>query len=179
MVLVNELVACICEGAFERAVVEILLNSDSLEFRWEDLLEGDLIELRSSRRFSERYLNREYKGSLIRIVRILDSKSERFNVSFSHQTKISRLQSFYTRPEVEILIIISEDCYDDYIRNHHRLKPSIYCKTRLGLGDVKRKGFVRDYYRDPKRLIDALKKYKMWIAHKEPCIYDLIKESMR
>lgn len=145
MSLRNEWIACICEGAFERSVMEVLLDADCLSFGWDDLLEGDLIELRSSRRFSQRYLNREYDHS-IRIIRILDSRSERFEIAEIYQAKLSRIESFYTRPEIEVLVILIEDCYDDYVRNHHHLKPSDYCKMKFGYRDIKKETFVKDYF---------------------------------
>ena len=37
-------VACICEGAAEKAIMEILLDADKLIFKRDDLLEGELTE---------------------------------------------------------------------------------------------------------------------------------------
>lgn len=179
MALKNEIVACICEGAFERIVMEVLLDADCLEFSWCDLLEGDLVDLRNARRFTERYLHRDYGEAHIRIIRILDSRSERFDIPEFFHGKISRIQSYFTRPEIEILVIIHEACYDEYVKKHASLKPSVYCKSILAYPDVKRVKFVRDYFNDPQRLIGVLKKYKELKGHSEFCIYDLIKESMK
>ena len=49
-------VACICEGAAEKAVMEILLDADKLIFKRDDLLEGELLRCRSGKNFEEQHL---------------------------------------------------------------------------------------------------------------------------
>ena len=39
----SKYVACICEGAAEQAVIEMLLDEDKLIFTYDDLLEGEVI----------------------------------------------------------------------------------------------------------------------------------------
>mgnify|MGYP004702373339 CR=1 FL=1 len=179
MALKNEIVACICEGAFERIVMEVLLDADCLEFSWCDLLEGDLVDLRNARRFTERYLHRDYGETHIRIIRILDSRSERFDIPEFFQGKISRIQSYFTRPEIEILVIIHEACYDEYTKKYAKMKPSVYCKSILAYPNVKRAHFVQKYFNGVEKLIYALKRYKELRGHTELCIYDLLKESIK
>lgn len=42
-------VACICEGAAEQAIIELLLDSGKLIFSYNDLLEGEIIRCRSGK----------------------------------------------------------------------------------------------------------------------------------
>ena len=71
-------VACICEGAAEKAIMEILLDADKLIFKRDDLLEGELLRCRSGKNFEEqhlRYLNKfdkEFEGRGVKVIRYAD-----------------------------------------------------------------------------------------------------------
>lgn len=45
--------ACLCEGAFEEAVIDILLDHDCLIFKREELLEEEPIRTRSAKNFEK------------------------------------------------------------------------------------------------------------------------------
>lgn len=53
-------VACICEGAAEKAIMEILLDADKLIFKRDDLLEGELLRCRSGKNFEEQHLRKGF-----------------------------------------------------------------------------------------------------------------------
>lgn len=42
-------IACICEGAAEQAIIELLLDADKLTFTYDDLLDGEVIECRGTK----------------------------------------------------------------------------------------------------------------------------------
>ena len=44
-------IACICEGAAEKAIMKLLLDADRLIFTHDDLLEGELLRCRSGQEF--------------------------------------------------------------------------------------------------------------------------------
>lgn len=62
-----------------------------------------------------------------------------------------------TAPEIEMLIILNEDCYFDFKKSG--LKPSDFCKMKLKYHFVKSKGFVTEYFSNPLILLSAIKKY--------------------
>ena len=51
-------IACICEGAAERVIMNLLLDNDKLKFTREDLLEEDLLRCRNAKTFEEQYLRK-------------------------------------------------------------------------------------------------------------------------
>ena len=176
----NDYVAIICEGKAEKAILDILLESECLIFDKKDLLEEEILYRCKVKVFESQYLNRNFGERKVEIVRVHDSLTEKFVISKSYQAKISKISSFYTRPEIEMLIIIAENKYDEYKNKCiSNTKPSDYCKQVLKLRDVKKYDFIKDYFKDINRLIDVLREYKRVKNDSFLCIYDLIKESMK
>lgn len=123
-------VACICEGGAERAILDLLLDNHKLIFERKELIEEEVLRCRSGKEFEERYLRKGFTDK-ITIYRILDSRSERFNLSKAYMQKVD-VKNVITAPEIEKLIICNEKKYKDYereARKNPRLKPSIYCKS--------------------------------------------------
>lgn len=86
----SKYVACICEGAAEQAVIEMLLDEDKLIFKYDDLLEGEVIRCRSAESFETQYLRKGFDGK-ITILRILDSRRENFKLSKAYLHKIKQI----------------------------------------------------------------------------------------
>lgn len=84
----SKYVACICEGAAEQAVMELLLDSGKLSFSYDDMLENEVIRCRGAQRFEERYLRKGFTGK-ITVLRILDSHRENFNLSRAYSTTLA------------------------------------------------------------------------------------------
>lgn len=62
-----------------------------------------------------------------------------------------------TAPEIEMLIIFNEDKYNEFKKSGK--KPSIFCKENLRMSSVKSYDFVKEYFENPKILVQAIKKY--------------------
>ena len=174
----HELIACICEGSAERAIIELLLENNCLYFKKEDLLEDEIIvNCRSAKKFERRYLRKGFETP-ITVIRILDSKGENFKLSRAYESKV-KVINVVTAPEIEMLVIISEGKYDQYKRKKHNMKPSDYCKIELEIPDVKNYNFVKTYFKDVTKLIMAINKYKSVTKEHKGCLTlaDLLKES--
>ncbi len=102
-------VACICEGAAEQAIIELLLDADKLTFTYDNLLEGEVIRCRNAKNFEQRYLRKSFTDK-ITVLRILDSRRENFQLSKAYEPKI-KVVNVITAPEIEMLVIINEDKY--------------------------------------------------------------------
>lgn len=63
-----------------------------------------------------------------------------------------------TAPEIEMLIIHNEGAYERFKRSGK--KPSEFCKMDLRMGNVKAYDFVKDYFANPKILVDAIREYR-------------------
>ena len=166
--------ACICEGSAELAIIDILLDNNLLIFRREELLEGMPLRCRDAKTFSERYLRKNFTEK-ISIIRILDSRREKFNLDKVYEDKVDVI-NVITAPEIEMLIIHSENKYEDFKKL--RKKPSEYCKQDLKMKDVKSYEFVKSYFRDPSKLVSAIKKYNASIkkVKEEYTLLDLLKK---
>lgn len=46
----GNLVACLCEGSMEQAIIEILLDNNRLIFKRDDLLDGEVLRCRSAKK---------------------------------------------------------------------------------------------------------------------------------
>lgn len=171
-------IACICEGGAERAILDLLLDNHKLIFEREDLIEEEVLKCRSGREFEERYLRKRFAGK-ITIYRVLDSRSEKFNLRKTYEHKVD-VKNVITAPEIEKLIICNEGKYKDYekeARKNPKLKPSVYCKSNLKYKNVKSYDFVKEYFGDMQILISALHEYRRIskVRRNEMSIWDLLR----
>lgn len=166
-------VACICEGAAERAIIEILLDADKLIFSWDRLLEEDLIQCRGAKNFEARYLRKGFTEQ-ITVLRILDSRREVFNLSKAYVHKI-KVVNVITSPEIEMLVIFNEGRYSEYKKSGK--KPSDFCKEELRLPKVKSYSFIKSYFSDVNDLTAAIGEYRRVsaIPKGEYSLFDILK----
>lgn len=119
--------ACICEGAAESAIIDILVDNDLLIFTREEMLDRSVIHCRSAKIFEARYLRKKFDEK-ISVIRILDSRKENFKLSKAYEHKVNVI-NVITAPEIEMLIIHNEGAYEHFKRS--RKKPSDFCKQNL------------------------------------------------
>ncbi len=169
------LIACICEGGAETAIMDILLDNDLLIFSREQLIEKKVLRMMSAQDFQRRYLQREYDQKVY-ILRVIDSRTDQFNLSKAYRCQVDVI-NLITAPEIEMLIIVSKEKYDDYCKSKIK-KPSDYCKVKLNIKNVKSPDFIKKYFEDPNRLIDSIKEYHRVHKQKdkEASLFDLIKK---
>ena len=165
--------ACICEGAAEHAVIDVLLENDLLIFTREEMLDAGVIRCRDGKTFETRYLRKGF-NEMISIIRILDSRRENFKLSKAYESKVDVI-NVITAPEIEMLIIFSENKYSEFKKSGK--KPSLFCKENLKMSSVKSYDFVKDYFQNPVILVKAIKKYNEMskIKKGEYALMDLLK----
>lgn len=170
---IEGLVACICEGDAEHAILDILFENKLLIF--DELLENKIIRERSAKKFEKKYLRKNF-SSKISVVRILDSRNEKFNLSKLYENKVEVI-NVITAPEIEMLIIHSENKYVDYQKYKSKISPSQYCKNELRYQEVKNYDFVYGYFSDTDKLITAIKLYKSKVKldKNEWTLFDILK----
>ncbi len=170
----TSLIACICEGGAETAIMDILLDNNLLIFTREQMIEESVLPRTSVKEFEQRYLRMAYDQKIL-ILRVIDSREERFNLSKAYRCQVDVI-NVITAPEIEILIIASKKMYDEYCRSGIR-KPSDYCRNTLGIKRVKSPAFIKEYFGDAGFLINSIKEYHRVHKQKngEASLYDLIK----
>lgn len=143
----NELIAVITEGSAETAILELLLENNLLIFDQTDLLDGEIIRSRSARAFQTQRLNKA-TSKPIHIYRILDSRKEHFKLGKAYSHRVSKIESLYTRPEIEILYIINENQYSSF--QNSGLKAHEYVNQEMMAimpkGRIKTHDYVRAYW---------------------------------
>lgn len=106
-------------------------------------MEEEILKLRKGKDFEDRYLRREFNGQ-ITVYRILDSRRENFKISKAYQKKVDVI-NVITAPEIEMLIICNEGKYKDFEKRKN-MSPSEYCKSVLGMKQVKSVAFVKKVF---------------------------------
>lgn len=91
------------------------------------------------------------------MLRILDSRREKFKLSKAYAPKIDVI-NVITAPEIEMLIILNEGKYAEYKKSNK--KPSEFCKTELKYKNVKSTEFLKEYFADASVLVSAIIEYK-------------------
>lgn len=166
-------IACICEGVAELVIMNILLDNHLLVFEREQLIDSEFIRRLAVKDFERKYLRREYDNAII-ILRIIDSRSEQFNLRKAYEHQVKEIIKVITAPEIEILIIVAMKKYESYIKS--RKKPSDYCVQDLGLKNVKSRDFYEAFFSDPDLLVNTIHEYHR--LHKqlphESSLYDLL-----
>ncbi len=165
--------ACICEGAAETAIIDILLDNGLLIFEREEMIDEKVIRCRDGKTFETRYLRKGFSDK-ISIIRVLDSRRENFKLGKAYEHKVDVI-NVITAPEIEMLIIFNEDKYKEFKKSGK--KPSDFCKEDLKMANVKAYDFVRDYFEDVSVLVKAIKKYNEMskVQNGEFTLLDLLK----
>ena len=155
----SPIVACICEGGAETAIIDMLVDNNLLVFTREQML------------------NEEVK-SKITVLRVLDSHSAGFRLSLAYEHKVDNIINVVTSPEIEMLLILAEDKYEEYMKKSSSMSPSVFCKQVLKMKDkIKSREFVREYFADIDMLVSTIQEYKKKRILKKGEIYlaDLLK----
>lgn len=113
------------------------------------------------------------------MLRILDSRAERFRLSKAYEKKVD-VVNVITAPEMEMLIIFSEDKYKEFKKSGK--KPSEFCMQNLKFHKgIKSKNFVTTYFKDITKLLKAIDEYTRVsnIRKGEHTLKDLIDDTKR
>ena len=169
-------ILCICEGAAEEDILNLLLDNDALIFSREQIIFDGITRERKASVITDRYLGAEFAEKIV-VLRILDSKNENFKIKKPYNEKCEVI-NINTNPEIEILFIIHKGKFNEYVRKYKSTtKPSEYCKRVLGVKGIKEQGFFKEYFTDDvKELINILLDYRK-LSQRESFLFlaDLLK----
>ena len=105
-----------CEGPNEKAVMDILLEHHLLKFSEDDLLGLVTYHARQIATSAQvRTALNLYPGE-IRILRIGDKQSDALQIPPGYQSKIVSVEKYCTKPELEMLLILSEELEQAYVK---------------------------------------------------------------
>ena len=171
-----------CEGPNELEIMRILIDNDKLNFG-----EDDLIGLTPyhARQLNSAQIKTElniYPESDVLVMRVGDVLNEALKIPIDYKDKIVEVTKYCTKPELEMLLIISEGLVSEYDKVKSKVSPKEYAKNHIKCGRRRYDNstqFYKEYYRtDPDKLVQAIKEYKrIKGAHKKDELYlaDLLK----
>ena len=162
-------VICLCEGTAEEIVIKKLFDENKLVFKKGDFFEDEELlriftRIRKGSNLAKEFLNQDYGDRPINILRILDSKTEKFILGKVYNKRIEsggiKIFNILTRPEIEILMIVNEKHYSKFTNKRGKEKASEYCKRVFDVNNVKSEKFLSDYYEDVEVLMNAIENYE-------------------
>lgn len=180
------------EGAAEGVIIQALYDNDLL------IVPRDYVVLdntfcnrpytrtRKADKIADEYFGMSYESedaSGLTVARIVDSKSAKFEFPKRRQNGTEVL-SFFTRPEIEMLVIQAEHAYSEWqkaSRKDRQLKPSDFCSRNLGLSHIKEMSFLKEYWSGTPKLVGAIRKHaeKAQRGRGELLLVDLLVEPYR
>ena len=98
-----------CEGPNELEIMRILIKNDKLIFGEDDLIGLTPYHARQLSNAQVRTELNIYPGYDILVMRVGDVQNEVFRIPDDYKEKIFEVKKYCTKPELEILLIISED----------------------------------------------------------------------
>lgn len=178
-----------CEGTAEGVVVQSLYDNDQLVVPQKHVVKDAVITNRPYTRkrkatdIADIYFSMSYEdeaASGLTVARIVDSRAAKFEFPKRRQNGTEVL-SFFTRPEIEMLVIHGEGVYDQWLkasRKNRQLRPSAFCARDLGFSCVKEADFLREYWSDAEKLVKAIRAHaqKAERGRGELLLVDLLRE---
>ena len=134
------------EGNNELAFVNVLLEKGILKFKKEELLMEDVYHARQITGELMGYIQLLPSGDTVSIYRIGDKLSDKLIVPTNIMSeKIKDKYDISTTPEFEVLFLLNENIYDDYLKVKSIKKPSEFYKEH-NKNYKKQSSFVKKYF---------------------------------
>ena len=154
-----------CEGPNELTVMRILLANEALVFAETDLI--GLTPYHARQISGNAVLTNElnmYPENDVVVMRIGDKQSDKLSIPKEYREKIIRVEKYCTKPELEVLLIISEGLWSEFCKVKSHLKPKDFAKAHICINKRRydnKSSFYNEYYsNNPDRLISSIKQYK-------------------
>ncbi len=134
------------EGSDELAFVNVLLEKGILKFKKEELLLEQAFHARQIKGVLIVNIQGLPSGDTVSIYRIGDKLSDKLTIPKDIlPEKIKDKYDISTTPELEILFILNEGLYDEYLKVKSIKKPSEFYKSQ-NVSYKKQSSFVKDYF---------------------------------
>ena len=171
-----------CEGPNELEIIRMLLEHDKMIFTEDDLL--NLVPYHARQIGNNAAVKNAlnlYHGD-VKVLRIGDKLSDELKVPRGYKGKIKDVEKYCTKPELEMLLIISENKDSDFEKVKSKTSPKLFSKENVVYNRIRYNNstaFYRDYYGERiDLLVDTIKRYKQLKGkHRKDELYlaDLLK----
>lgn len=153
-----------CEGPNELEVIRILLRHNCLKFTEDDLL--GLVPYHARQIKSSGIVQAAlniYPGR-VAVLRIGDKLNDKLLIPAEYKKKIISVEKYCTKPELEMLLIISEGLTKEFEKVKSKEKPKSFAKENIRCGRKPYKNntsFYTEYYdNNPQLLVSSIKEYR-------------------
>lgn len=119
-----------CEGTNEEKLVELLLDNNKLKIKRSELIGLKPYNIRQLN--NPTIINELIRyGERVIVYRIGDTQKDKLKIPIILKNIISSkdIYKYCTKPELEILLIINEELYQDYLKSKKR--PKDYVKEKI------------------------------------------------
>lgn len=153
-----------CEGPNELEIINMLLEHDKLIFTEDDLL--NLVPFHARQIKNNAVLKTAlnlYQGE-VEVIRIGDKLNDKLIIPAEYQKRVLAVKKYCIKPEIEMLLIISENLNKEFEKVKSKTSPKSFSKDNIVYNRVRYNNntkFYRDYYGNRiELLVDAIKRYK-------------------
>lgn len=120
-----------CEGSNELEIIRILLENDRLIYTKDDLLNLVPYHARQiGNNATVRTALNLYHGD-VHILRIGDKLNDELKIPQEYKERIKAIKKYCTKPELEMLLIISENRVSDYEKVKSKISPKKFSKEHI------------------------------------------------
>ena len=126
-----------CEGPNELKIINILLENRKLKFTSDDLLGLVPYHARQIKSSGAVKTALNLYPDEVHIMRIGDGLNEELKIPTEYKDKITLIEKYCTKPELEMLLILSEELADEYEKVKSRVKPKEFAKEHIHCGRKK------------------------------------------
>lgn len=153
-----------CEGPNELEIIRMLLENDRLIFKEDDLL--NLVPYHARQIGNNAAVKTAlnlYHGD-VQVLRIGDKLNDELKIPKEYSKKIKGIRKYCTKPELEILLLISEHLDAEFEKVKSKISPKAFSKKNVIYNRMRydnSTAFYREYYGNRiDLLIESLKRYK-------------------
>ena len=153
-----------CEGPNELEIIRMLLEHNKLVFNEDDLLNLVPYHARQiAKSVAVKTALNLYHGE-VHVLRIGDKLGEELKIPKEYKGKITEIKKYCTKPELEMLLIISEQKESSFEKVKSSMSPKTYSKENIIYNRTRYNNstaFYREYYGDRiDLLVNTIKRYK-------------------
>ena len=153
-----------CEGPNELEIIRMLLEHDKLIFKEDNLL--NLVPYHARQIATNPAVKAAlnlYHGNVC-VLRIGDTLNDALKIPKEYKSKIIGVEKYCTKPELEMLLIISEGLNADFEKQKSKKKAKDFSKEKVFYNRTRydnSTAFYREYYGERiDLLVEAIKQYK-------------------
>ena len=161
------------EGNTEKAFIELLMDKGMFKINADEMLDLRPHQKRQIDPTLHALIRQLPPEEKVRIIKIGDKLSDRLTIPKDIKEKIDSEEKYCTKPEFEMLIIISEGLYDEYQKVKSKKKPKVFAKENIkhnGKRYNNNQVWIKDYF-DEDKITFSLSQYKRLAKHKKTEFY--------